>query len=379
MDKLDLRQLRDIIQDSNINFLLGSGISTPLLKTLGSIEKLLTELEGYECDPAIKKVARVSLYRKYFNDVIRQNILILNNQSPEANLDNHKAFLKTMNFILSNRKSTILGKQINLFTTNVDIILERALEACQLEVNDGFNGRFSPTFSISNFKKSLFQKSLHYDNSTELPVFNLLKLHGSLTWQLMLDGNAITFSHDLATVQAIELKLVKEEGYVVIDEGSKIDDLVTECGKIKPHKQVDEFTKEYEKLLIVNPTKEKFKHTLLNQTYYDLLRIYANELEKENTILFVMGFSFADEHIREITLRVANSNPTLLVYVFAFDSQAAGIIRDRVGIDNVRNDNIKVIGPPSDSTKSGTLLFNYDLEHINKTVFSKILSDSSQE
>jgi hypothetical protein len=50
--------------------------------------------------------------------------------------------------------------------------------------------------------------------------------------------------------------------------------------------------------------------------------IYNNELEKENGVLFVMGFSFADEHIRELTLRVANTNPTSIIYIFVYDKGA---------------------------------------------------------
>jgi len=56
---------------------------------------------------------------------------------------------------------------------------------------------------------------------------------------------------------------------------------------------------------------------LFNQIYYDLLRIYANELDKENTLLIVDGFSFADEHILEITQR-ALKNPTLLIIIICF-------------------------------------------------------------
>lgn len=57
---------------------------------------------------------------------------------------------------------------------------------------------------------------------------------------------------------------------------------------------------------------------LWDRTYYDLLRIYANELDKENTLLLVFGFSFADEHLRDITLR-ALKNPTLKLVIFAFN------------------------------------------------------------
>src|SRR6185436_13826702 len=96
----------------------------------------------------------------------------------------------------------------------------------------------------------------------------------------------------------------------------------------------------YDQFPIVNPTKEKFKHTVLNETYYEMLRIYSNELEKENTVLFVMGFSFADEHIREISLRAANSNPTLLIYVFAHTRQAKAEIDTRFPDDVIKNGNI---------------------------------------
>jgi hypothetical protein len=70
---------------------------------------------------------------------------------------------------------------------------------------------------------------------------------------------------------------------------------------------------------VVLPQKEKFKETLINQTYYDLFRIYANELDKENVLLIVEGFSFADEHIFEITRR-ALKNPSLQLVVFCFNS-----------------------------------------------------------
>src|SRR5690606_29146795 len=61
--------------------------------------------------------------------------------------------------------------------------------------------------------------------------------------------------------------------------------------------------------------------TTRNVHYYELLRIYANHLERENSVLFVLGFSFADEHILKITQRVAKSNPTLLIYILCANHQ----------------------------------------------------------
>jgi hypothetical protein len=72
---------------------------------------------------------------------------------------------------------------------------------------------------------------------------------------------------------------------------------------------------------MINPTKEKFSLTTIDYNFYEQLRMYSNALEKENSILFVTGFSFADEHIREITQRVLQSNPTLIMYVLCFSEK----------------------------------------------------------
>jgi hypothetical protein len=136
-----------------------------------------------------------------------------------------------------------------------------------------------------------------------------------------------------------------------------------------PSPRVADFTCAYEKLLVVNPTKDKFRHTIFNYTYYEMLRIFSNELEKDNTVLFVMGFSFADEHIREIVLRAANSNPTLMIYVIAYSNDGAAEIRTRFGTTSIKNSNIKVIEPP---TSVGGTAPRLDFESINRELFGKL-------
>jgi hypothetical protein len=265
----------------------------------------------------------VSLYKRYFDEIIVKNINVLKGDAAaDAVLGQYKAFLYCLNSVLVKRKVTILSKEINLFTTNIDIFLEKALEELNLEYNDGFNGRFRPTFSLSNLKVSRFKKSLYFDKSAELPVFNLMKLHGSLSWEM--DGtDSVVFSVELQHVKDVAGKALSADHFIDVPNGATIAALVPALRGKRTTGATDAFMDAYDKLLlVVNPTKEKFRHTLMNQTYYELLRLYSNELEKENTILFAMGFSFADEHIREITVRAANSNPTLMVYIIAYTSEA---------------------------------------------------------
>jgi SIR2-like domain len=363
--------LKDIIQDCNFNFLLGSGLSSPYLKTLGRIELLLTQLEEMALPADEDSIVRCSLYKAYFDGVMSKNCNILQNEAEcIPTLNNYYAFLEILNVILLRRKSTILGKEVNLFTTNIDICLEKAIEHLGLECNDGFAGRFRPAFSISNFKKAHFKRSPQYDNVSEIPTINLLKLHGSLTWEL--EGNdRVVFSSDLKYVKNLQAKAITPTLLLRVDEKTTLESLLAEGQGKKSDPSVKEFLEAYSHLLIVNPTKTKFRQTLLNQTHYELLRIYSNELEKENTVLFVLGFSFADEHIREITLRAANSNPTLMVYVVAYDSESAIALEAKFHDLAIRNDNVEIVKPPIGQEKKDS--FKYDLATINKKILREVL------
>lgn len=368
-------ELKDTVQDCNLNFLLGSGLSCPFLTTLGNVELLLTGLDENTAAPERKKIIRASLYKHYFESVIRKNVQILEaSADAQVVLEQYNLFLNRLNRVLLKRRSTILGKEVNLFTTNVDIFLDKALENLNLEYNDGFNGRFEPTFSLTNFKKSRFKKSLHYDKTAELPVFNLLKLHGSLSWQIGHDE--VRFSADLKNVREIGTKAVAPDKLVEITAAATVDSLVTAAAAKAADASVDAFMKAYDELLIiVNPTKEKFRHTLLNQTYYELLRLYSNELEKENTLLFVMGFSFADEHIREITVRAANSNPTLMIKVIAYSADAGEQIKKHFQSHTLTNNNIEIVPPEQEDDGHGAKKdkFKFDFKTLNERIFDTLL------
>ena len=130
---------------------------------------------------------------------------------------------------------------------------------------------------------------------------------------------------------------------------------------------------------MIRPKKNKFSETVLELHFYELMRLYSNALECSNSLLMVAGFSFADEHIAKITIRAANSNPTLLILVFAFDDFAKDVIETNINkAGAINNNNIIYITPDSfkksqdndNANKYLKDLTKFDLESINKYVFN---------
>jgi hypothetical protein len=375
---LTVNELRDLIQDAHLNFLLGAGASAPMFRLLGDVENILTDLETADAGDA-KQFARASVYAGFFKSVVLKNRELLDG-SPAASrlLGTYEAFLQTINRLLHRRRSSILNKQVNLFTTNIDLAIEVASEALQLELNDGFSGRFIRRFSTSNFGSVISRRSLQYDNISEIPTFNLLKLHGSVSWATretqLATGEVqreIVFDDGVANVvnaqQALSDTSVK---LAHLTNETTADSLLATENEPGVVGRLEDFLSAYDQLAIVNPTKTKFQQTVLNQNYYDLLRIFTNDLEKENAVLFVVGFSCRDEHIRELMVRSARVNPTLQIIIFAYNAESAAGIAALFASAPITNGNVRVVAPPV--AEDQELQQHYDLETITTEFFAKI-------
>ncbi len=378
---MNIEYLKEAIESSNINFLIGSGLSRPYLPTLGAIETQLEMLDShFESGNDEFLLIKGSIYKKYFEGVMIKNIENYKmSKEEEANYNitsnNYKEFLQSVNEIILFRYNTLLNKQINIFTTNIDLFLERALEELTLEFNDGFQGRMKPVFDLSNFRKSYRKSSPHFQNVSEIPVFNVLKLHGSINWSILDNRIVLSTFKELKNVKS-QIDSMDSGQFLPLKRQHSIAQLLKNAKKKSSAIEVSQFEKlleSYEEIQIVNPSKDKFKNTLLNMHHYELLRIYANELEKENTVLIVLGFSFSDEHIREITIRGANSNPTLLIIIFAFSTETKDRIEASLGIDKHRvvNDNIKVIDQEQMEDLSEKVE-NFTFENLNQYVFEPL-------
>lgn len=377
---MTLEILRNFIQSSNINFLYGSGISRPYLATLGNIEKWLTKLAEDDSKETYKEVIKASLYKAYCDGVILKNRFIY--PDIDANFLETKSayadFFSICNELMNKRNSQLLNKQINLFTTNIDLLAEKTLEKSGIELNDGFRGTLTPAYSESNFQISLSKSSMQFHKQAEVPMFNLIKVHGAVNWKEQDE----TIQSDTMLMYYVQQALDKiDKDYFVnlykTDGTEKTyDEVKTDADAIAlflPDKAYDKFFDAYNQIVMINPTKDKFRTSVLDYHFYELMRIYSNALERENSILFVMGFSFADEHIAKITQRAADTNPTLQIVVFAYSDKELETYKKKLEIEHgCSNNNILILTPSSFKESNQDkykelceLVENFDLKTIN--------------
>lgn len=378
--------LKNFIQSSHINFLYGSGVSRPYLATLGNIERWLTKLAEDERDETYKKVIEASLYKAYCDGVILKNrsLSYSTNKDFLETKSAYADFFSICNELMNKRNSQLLNKQINLFTTNIDLLAEETLSKSGIELNDGFRGTIKPVYNESNFQISLSKASMQFHKQSEVPMFNLIKVHGAVNW-IEQDGVVISDTFPMLEIEQA-LKKIDKDYFVELQNVAKkdktFDEVKTEANNIAPTLPDDaykDFFAAYNQIVMINPTKEKFKTSVLDYHFYELMRIYSNALERENSILFVMGFSFADEHIAQITKRAADTNPTLQVVVFAYSDEEEDGYKKNLQIKHgCSNNNILILTPTkfkelNNEKYSGlcSKVSNFDLKSIN-LIFKEI-------
>lgn len=337
-------------QSANLNFMIGSGASFPAIKPTSNVEKDVTELFSKNNNhEAYKKLST------FLRCVQRPNNIILNDfssfgdceqeiQNIKVTIENYGKFIRLIEQILSKRRNNLLPKQANIFTTNYDLFIEKAAEKLTLlRFNDGFargvNINKTYFFSSKEFFNSTYNNGNLYNYEVQVPSINLIKIHGSLSWKK--ENENIVF----------EPRAIEQE----INENLSEDEL-----------------KEYiNKFAIIVPQKGKFRETIMDRTYYDLLRIYANELDKENTLLISFGFSFEDEHILDISKR-ALKNPTLILAIFAHSEDNKEKYLEK--FDNYNN--VIVVVPQRDK-KTDFQSFNKVLENIFNVPLNKESKNSA--
>lgn len=198
---------------------------------------------------------------------------------------------------LTARKPTL--PRVEIFTTNYDTLFEQAAKTAGLIAIDGFSFSFPRTFSGRFFDLDIVNRErtrLKEEENFVPNVFHLMKLHGSVDWI----GN--------------------------------------ENGLIEQRKLRTE-----EEPLIVYPSSEKYAISY-EQPFFEMMLRFQTALRKDNTLLIVLGFGFADKHINSAIIEAVEQNPGfhLLIVDYAPHSNAIALDKYRKLFASI-GDNISIV------------------------------------
>ena len=302
-------KIKEFFNMKNVNFLFGSGTSSPaipvmkgLLKSireseltneekevfnqiaevkkddieeiLGTLYSQKSYLEGIGdcgseelnlCQGLIDKIESV-IYDKLTPDLAPDSM----SEACKQVLDHYKRLYGKV----TNRNKDL--SRINVFTTNNDLFNETALDSLNIHYINGFSGGlkkyFNPAFFNYTFSKRM-------DTSLEKfePVNNMVylyKIHGSVNW-------------------------------------------VEDCSNANSYFNIRELTeieKNYDGRTMIYPTPLK-QNKSLGSPYVDLFREFQHKLLEPSSVLFVLGYSFNDEHINDIIYRSLVTNSSLILCI----------------------------------------------------------------
>lgn len=325
-----LRNILETLEGKNINFLIGAGASMPYLKSLDLGNDISFE-DLYEASKKDESKQNVYEYLSacfLYNSIIKGTYEKIHEEQTENDkckkiARQYQSFIKNIYSILR-RNSIQQPKRANIFTTNYDMFFEYSFDEIgksnnNVYFNDGSYGFINKTVSVDRFHIKVTNVGVDSRFEREMPMINLMKLHGSLNWKS--DNDKIILSNKpLLDETSFNVNQVNE----ILNIKSFIADTVD--GSLlnienSIREDYSEFVNILNELSIVKPSKNKFSETVLEEQYYQMLRIFIQEMERNQSVLIAFGFSFEDEHIRSI-LKRSLSNPNLLVYIICFNEKA---------------------------------------------------------
>jgi len=290
-DKDLIKRLRQLAITKQLNFLIGSGVSA---KSIGLMKDFKDDnSKGMTANDFLtEKIVEVS--GKVLNDTYEFD----EDSKVKENLDCYYSFVKSIIDVLNISNSRQTPKTANIFTTNYDLFIEKAVDELLLNsrfvFNDGANGYFKRELDSSNYNQVVSYKGLNDNYISEIPSITLIKPHGSVNWQ------------------------EDQERIYICDSIVKSP-------------------------VIVKPTGLEGQDTFLNNHFHEMLRVFQLELDKPQTVLFVIGFSFQDKHIGRMIVR-ALKNPELMIYVFAYSDSDKQNYMNNLGISCLP-ENLNILTP----------------------------------
>lgn len=329
-----LEEIREVAVSKNVNFLIGSGCSSGAIGTMDTYwqqarEKNIHNLyecgEGKYCSECldtgndlltedVKRISKMILGQPLTNEEYAKE-----GQGGSEHQEEHTdqtakekrekidpvsriyiSFMREVINLMNRMNSRQNPKNINIFTTNYDLFIEDALDKVSktetFVINDGARGYFKRVLDSSSFNRTVSYRGPSNNYVDEIPSISLIKPHGSVNWEKNERDN-------------IEIK-----------------------------------TEVVDTPVIVKPDGRESRVTFERNYFHDMLRIFQTELDKPQSVLFVIGFSFQDKHIAKMMQR-ALRNKELNAYIFCYSNNTESTIRKNLECEFNDIKNLKFILP----------------------------------
>lgn len=165
-------------------------------------------------------------------------------------------------------------KRVNVFTLNYDTLVEQAADAEGIVLVDGFVGTIHRIFRPESYDHDLYFPAETTEGRVHRldRVLHLYKIHGSITWT--------------AKNPALDNPYGVVAGSDIASEDSRV---------------------------LIYPTPAKFGETL-GMPYAELFRRFAAAVVRPQSTLFVLGYSFGDDHVKAI-IRQALAIPSFTLVI----------------------------------------------------------------
>ncbi len=298
------QKLFDLFNMKNVHFLFGAGTSAGSIPTMtGFIEKIKSKLEeGSAKSKNFKKlkdnnknnledILGILYSKRNYQSGIREEDkdtdelikIIEETIYKEININLSDITHKNAMDIYKNfyQKVTYRNRdlsRVNVFTTNNDLFNERVLDNLNINYNNGFGGGLERFFNPSRFGYTFSKKienSLEKYEALDNMIY-LYKLHGSINW-IEKEGNS------LFNIQEVNIQHTDS----------------------KPTESV---------LIYPNPLKQGKS---LTSPYTDIIREFQKKLLLANSVLFIIGYGFNDEHLNNIIYQALSSNSSISIVIFS--------------------------------------------------------------
>ncbi|MGE0094717.1 MAG: SIR2 family protein [Alphaproteobacteria bacterium] len=178
-----------------------------------------------------------------------------------------------------------------IFTTNYDLFNEVAMDRLSIPYGNGFSGTVERRFNPATFRHSLAEQldiTSRKWSAVDSFVY-LCKLHGSINW-------------------------------------------VDREGGLFPIQETQSVASNSERVMIY-PTPAK-QNASFASPYSDLFREFQSRVVRDQSVLFVLGYSFADEHVNNIIFQ-ALTVPTFRMIAFA-PLELPGVVTQLAALNDPR-------------------------------------------